>query len=366
MPSTDLAAFRALFPALAHTHWLATPGVPPAARPIADAVRHAVDAWEDGSFSWLGWEAEADETRALFARLVGVEPSTVALATTLSEAAALVASSVRGGRVVVHEREFRSNLYPWLALAGRGVEVDAVPPPLTTDALCSRITPGTTLVAVSAVQSATGVRVRLEEVAARCREVGARLFVNGTQALGALRLDLDAIRPDYLAAHGYKWLLAPRGAAWLHVRPDRLDELEPLEPSWKSSPAPLADYYGPPYELHADARRLDVSLAWLSWVGARAALELLLSYDAAAIEARCLGLARAFREGAAARGLDLVPGEEPSQIVSVPVGDAVAVAERLAAQRVAAGARDGAVRLGFHAFNDESDVAAALDALAPA
>ncbi|MEZ5102529.1 MAG: aminotransferase class V-fold PLP-dependent enzyme, partial [Thermoleophilia bacterium] len=207
MGSTDLAAFRACFPALRHTHWLATPGVPPAATPVADAVRAAVDAWEDGSFSWLGWEAEADATRGLFARLVGVDPATLALATTLSEAASLVAASVRTGRVVVHEREFRSNLYPWLALAGRGIEVDAVPGPLTTDALCSRIVPGTTLVAVSAVQSATGVRVRLEQVAERCREVDARLFVNGTQALGALRLDLAAIRPDFLAAHGYKWLL---------------------------------------------------------------------------------------------------------------------------------------------------------------
>jgi hypothetical protein len=63
--------------------------------------------------------------------------------------------------------------------------------------------------------------------------VGARMFVDATQSLGVLDLGLTASRPDYLAVYGYKWLLRPRGAAWLVTR--HYGELRPLLPSWKSA-----------------------------------------------------------------------------------------------------------------------------------
>lgn len=93
--------------------------------------------------------------------------------------------------------------------------------------------------------------------------MGARLFVNLTQSLGALRFDPAEVRPDYFATHGYKWLLCPRGAAWLVTRPDRVDELEPLAPSWKST-APPHGYFGGPADLAPDAGRCDASPAWFS------------------------------------------------------------------------------------------------------
>ena len=91
--------------------------------------------------------------------------------------------------------------------------------------------------------------------------------------------------------------------------------------SWKSVEAPFADYYGGPIEalLAPTARRLDASLAWFAWVGARAALSLLASLDAAAVERRCLDLAAAFRRAAAERGFPLAPEELPSQVIALAV-----------------------------------------------
>ena len=183
---------------------------------------------------------------------------------------------------------------------------------------------------------------------------------------GALRFDAADAGADYVAGHGYKWLLGPRGAAWLWVRPERLAELEPLAPSWKTVADPYAEYYGGPLEPASTARKLDATLAWFSWPGARAALDLLASLDEDAVERRCLELAGTFREEAARRGFALTPEEVPSQVVGVRVPDPKGARERLLERKVIAAVRADLLRLGFHAYNDESDVATALDALGTA
>ncbi len=363
MRDVDLARFRALFPALERLVYLNTATVAPAASPVLDALRRAEAEWAGGEFSWQAWEREAHATRRLFAALVGAGQNDVALRSSLADCAATVARSLRApGKVVVGEREFRSNLLPWLALRERGrevVQVPAVDGVVRTDALLAAIDERTALVAVTEVQSSNGFRVHLDAIAERCRAVGARLFVNLTQSLGALRFDSERVRPDFAAAVSYKWLLGPRGAAWLYVRPDRLAELEALAPNWKSVDQPYADYYGDA-PLATDARRLDASLAWFPWIGARAALDLLGRLDPLLVETRCLDLARKFRERVR---LPLVPEEAPSHIVGVHVGDPDAVKARLAERGVVAAVRGGDLRISFHAFNDERDLEAGLSAL---
>jgi selenocysteine lyase/cysteine desulfurase len=334
-----------------------------------EALRRAEDDWERGEFSWQAWEADAYATRALFARLISAPDDSVALVGSVAEAAATVAASLPPGRIVVGAREFQSNLLPWLALREHGREVIEVTVAdngvVSTDALVEEIDEQTALVAVSEVQSSNGYRIKLPELAARCRDRGARLFVNLTQAAGALRFDASALQPDFVAASGYKWLLGPRGASWLHVRPDRRPELSPLIPNWHSVEEPYADYYGA-LKIAPGTSGLDTSFSWLPYVGARAALELIGSLDASAVEKRCLDLAAAFREGVREIGFEVSPEEVPSQIVAISVPDAQQVRSRLKEGRIIAAVRAGSIRVGFHAFNDESDVAAALEALAKA
>jgi selenocysteine lyase/cysteine desulfurase len=363
---TDLAAFRSRFPALDRVTYLNTATAAPGATPVLEALRRVQAEWEAGEFSWQGWEAEGEATRELFGRLIGGAAEDVALTSSVADAAATVAGSLPSGRVVVGEREFTSNLFPWLALRDRGFDVVEVPAKdgvVRTEALLDTIDDDTVLVAVTEVQSSNGFRVRLEDLGRRCGEVGARLFVDGCQSLGALRLDAIAAGVDYVAAHGYKWLLAPRGAAWLWVRPGRLDELKPLAPNWKSIPEPYTEYYGGPLTLAPTARKLDAPMAWFSWPGARAAMELLGELDPAAAERRCLELAATFREEVAGRGFDLVPEDAPTQVVGIRISDPKELRERLLARNVIGAVRADLLRLGFHAYNDESDVAAALEAL---
>lgn len=363
----DLQEFRALFPALERYVWLNSPTAPPAARPVLEALRRVETEWETGEFAWQDWEADAYATREQFARLINADPDSVALVTAVSYAASAVAASLPVGSIVVGAREFRSNYFPWLALRDRGNEVRVVEATdrgvVPLDALVEAIDDSTVLVAISDVQSTNGYRVDLAALVDAAHEHGARVFVDVCQSLGVLPFDVEAVPVDFLAVHGYKWMLGPRGAAWLYLRADRIDEVPPFTPSWKTPEDPYADYYGGPMDVPKAARKLDTSLAWFAWPGARAALDLLLSLDPEEVQARALGLAAGFREEAGARGLVLSPEDQPSQIVGVTVSDPHGISERLRERRIVGAVRGGYLRLGFHGFNDEADVETGLDAL---
>lgn len=358
------AEFRALFPALRDRVWLDTPGAPPGPEPVVTAMREVFDAWSSGGFDWLDWDAAAADARELFAGFLGVPPGTVATVSSLAEAAATVAASLPRGRVVVAEEEFRSNRFPWLA-RHHVVSVPARDGWTRTEDLIAALDEDVALLAVSEVTSREGQRLDLAALRAATDRVGARLFVNLTQSLGALRYD-PATAPDYLAVHGYKWLLCPRGAAWLVARPDRVAGLRPLAPGWKSTAAPHGYFGGDLDQLAPDAARCDASPAWFSWLGACAALRLFHRLDPDAVERHVLGLAEHLTAEAAALGLRRVHAGPASHIVVLATADAGRIARSLAGYGVRATALGDRVRFGFHYFNDESDVAAAVRALAAA
>ena len=130
----QMTHFREQSPALGAKAWLKTPSVGPAAAPVLAALRAAVDRWEQGELDLRTWDPEAQETRALFARMLGADASQIALTTSVAQAAATVVALVPRGRVVVGENEYRSNLFPWLALRERGFTVTRSRCPSTSSA----------------------------------------------------------------------------------------------------------------------------------------------------------------------------------------------------------------------------------------
>jgi selenocysteine lyase/cysteine desulfurase len=249
--------------------------------------------------------------------------------------------------LLVPEEEFTSNLFPWMVHADRRVQVVTIPASRLHEAIDAR----TTVVAFSAVQSASGEVARHDELTARAREHGALVVVDATQACGWL--PLAAADSDAFACAGYKWLMAPRGTAFLYLRPELRDRLRPLAAGWFAGRQVHDSYYGPPLRLADDARRFDTSPAWFSWVGAQPALELLERIGVPAVHDHNLGLANRFRAG-----LGLAASN--SAIVSVELPGA---AERLERAGIRAAVRDRFLRVSFHLYSTSDDVDAALDAL---
>ncbi len=321
-------------------------GLPP--RPAWDALQTALDDWRTGRTSWEHWGKATDAARASFARLIHVEPSTVAVGATVSGLVGLVASSLPdGSRVLAPEIEFTSTLFPFLVEARRGITVHTVPAAELAGAVDETID----LVAFSAVQMATGEVADLKAIAAAAHAHGALTLVDATQACGWLPLDGTAF--DIVVAAGYKWLLSPRGTAYMAVAPSRLGGIVPTAAGWYAGEDVHASYFGPPLRLAADARRLDTSPAWHSWVGAAPALALIEELGVTAIHEHDLRLANRFRAGL---GLE----ESDSAIVFV---DSPGAEERLERAGIRAAMRNGRLRTSWHVYNTDEDVERALAVL---
>ena len=321
-------------------------GLPP--RPSMEALQEALEDWRGGRTSWEHWGIPGEEARAAFARLVGVPTDTIAIGSTVSSLVGLVAASIPdGSRVLAPDVEFTSLLFPFLVQEHRGVTVRLVP----VRELPGEIGPDVDVVAFSAVQMATGEVADLDAIADRAAEHGAMTVVDATQAIGWL--PVDAGRFDVVAAHGYKWLMSPRGTAFMSIRPERLHEIVPHAAGWYAAEDPYSTYYGAPLRLAESARRLDVSPAWFMWVATAPTLAVIEQIGVEAIREHDLALANSFRSG-----LGLEPGN--SAIVFCDVADA---AEKLARAGIQAAVRAGRLRTSWHVYNTPADVDAALEAL---
>jgi selenocysteine lyase/cysteine desulfurase len=345
---TSVAEARRLFsPENAYLN-TASYGLPP--RPAWDAMTIALDEWRHGRTGFDGWDLSVVASRESWARLVGVAAEDVAIGPQVSPFAGVIAAALpAGARVLAAQEDFTSVLFPLLAQEARGVEVLLRP----FASLAGSVDEDTDLVAFSAVQSADGRVADLDAIAEAAAACGARTYVDATQACGWL--PFDASRFDFVACAGYKWLLAPRGTAFLYASAEARDAVMPHLAGWYASEPPMANLYGGPLRLADTAKALDISPAWMSWVGQAPALALIEEVGIDAIHAHDVALARRFRAGLGLEGGD-------SAIVSVVLDEGAA--GRLAAGGVMAAGRGGGLRFSFHLSTTEADVDRALEVLA--
>ncbi|WAP55340.1 aminotransferase class V-fold PLP-dependent enzyme [Streptomyces sp. S465] len=328
----------------------ASSGLMPA-RAVAAMKAVLDDAAAGGPVADVAFDA-VEQSRAGYARLVGVPARQVAAGSSVAVYAGMIATSLPpGAEVLVADGDFSSLVNPF---AVRGdLKLRIVP----LEEIAEAVRPGTALVAVSAVQSADGRIADLAAIREAARTHGARTLVDTSQAVGWF--PVRAAEADYTVCVSYKWQLCPRGVAFLTV-PEDLGELTPVFAGWVAGEKPWDSCYGPVAELAHSARRFDESPSMYSYVAARHSLALLEEVGIEAIAAHDRALADRFRAGLAELGHRPVdaPG---SAIVSVPgLGDAAA---RLAEANVAVSARAGNLRAAFHLYNTPADVDRLLAAL---
>jgi selenocysteine lyase/cysteine desulfurase len=321
-------------------------GLPPT--PAWDALQTALADWREGRTSWEHWGVPGEAARASFARLIGVPAETVAIGANVSSFVGLVAAAIPdGSRVLVPDVEFTSLLFPFLVQEYRGVTVRLVP----AANLVAEIGPDVDVIAFSAVQMASGEVVDLAGIAAAAAEHEALTVVDATQAVGWL--PLAGTRFDVVVAHAYKWLLSPRGTAFMAIRPERMEAVVPHAAGWYAGEDPLQTFFGGPLRLAASARRLDTSPAWFMWVATAAALDVIEHVGVDAIHTHDVSLANRFRAG-----LQLEPSN--SAIVFCDTEDA---ADKLERAGIGAAVRGGRLRTSWHVYNTNADVDRTLDVL---
>ncbi|MEG3631261.1 aminotransferase class V-fold PLP-dependent enzyme [Streptomyces poriticola] len=319
------------------------------ARTVA-AVRDAVASAATGRP--LDMFADVQASRASFARIAGVPVTRVAAGASVAVYSGLVAASLpQGAEVLTAEGDFSSLVNPFHV---RGdLKVRSVP----LERLAESVGSDTALVAVSSVQSVDGRLADLAALRDATRAHGARLLIDASQSAGWLPVPADDA--DYVVAVAYKWVLCPRGVAFL-IAPADFGGLTPLFAGWAAGEHPWRSTYGPVEELARSARRFDESPALLSYTGARHSLALIEELGTDAVRAHDLALADRFREGLRSLGHEPVPAPG-SAIVSVPgLGHRQGEVSRAG---VEVSDRAGNLRAAFHLYNTAADVDRLLDVL---
>jgi len=319
---------------------------------------------------------DAEVVRTLFARLVSGDTGGVAIVPSVSYGISVAAANVSvgdGEKIVILEDQFPSNVYSWRELAyWSGARLVTVPRPEDSDwtrALVEEIDADTAVVAAPNCHWTDGSLVDLARVGKSVREAGAALVVDGIQSLGALPFDASEVRPDFLVATSYKWLLGPYGVGFMYVD-EKHREGNPIEHNWinrrgSEDFAQLVDYQD---AFQPGARRYDVGERsnFVLLPMAAEALRQILDWGVENVSENIGALTDLIEERAEELGIFTTPKEKRARhMIGLMLGPDTPddLAGRLTTHNVFVSVRGGTVRVSPHLYNTEEDVDRFFDVL---
>ncbi len=314
-----------------------------------------------------------DGLRIRLGRLLGLPSDEIGITHSAVYAALLLSHAIDwspGDRILIAADEFPANLYPWLALEGRGVRCERIGGsggPITPEALDAAFDRRGRVraLAVAATHYATGALHPLAPLAERLHARGAWMFVDATQAAGAVAIDWRTVGADALFMSGYKWLLGPYGTGALWVSPALQPAVARANGNWWALEASqdidrvMREW---PREFERNGRALDAgqSASYLNLGAWSAALDVLAAVGIPTAEAHLRVLQDAIVASIAdtplapAAALD-VPHRSPLLQLTGPV-DIVATQAGLAQRGVYVSARSGRLRVSPGVWNEPADV----------
>ncbi len=326
------------------------------------AVRRRGRPW---TISAQDWFSDVEWLRGLFGDLVGASADGVALVPATSYGFAVAARNLGvgpGDRILVLAAEYPSGVYTWRATGARLVTVDRGAGRSWTEAILDVLDERITVVSVPNVHWTDGAVIDLVAVAARSHAVGARLVIDGSQSVGAMPLDVAALRPDFVVTVGYKWLLGPFGVGYLYVAEEHR-EGEPVEQNWINRAgseefARLVDYRD---EYQPGARRFDVGQRTKFELVpmAVAALEQITAWGVDTVAETLAPVTAAIAARTAELGLDAVPPEQRGpHMLGITVPDELrdTVLPALTRANCFAAVRGRALRIAPHLHITDRDV----------
>ncbi len=355
----DWAEIRSHFPALRRWTFLNTASfgqLPDTA--VEACARHFAHRDELACHDFVSWFDDVDRLRGLLGQLIHAPADSIAFAANAAAALSVLLQGIdwrEGDEVVTLAGEFPLLAYASHELARAGVHERET----AWERLPDVLSPRTRLVLLSTVNYTTGFAPPLEDLANELRSRGILWFLDGTQSLGALPLDVARLRPTMFAADGYKWLLCPNGATFFHVPAEVRVWLRPNVVGWRSDRG-WRDvdhlHHGAPRLADGAERYEGGMLAFPLLYAMEASVRMILELGPEAIAERVVSLAAGVRE--TVRGLGAVAGEQASGIVAArfPAHDASALAKALAREGILVAARHGYVRISPHFYNNEEDI----------
>ena len=373
-PGYDIDALRRRIPLLATCIPLNNCSQGPQTDLTRAAAERYLESWNRTGMDWDAWMEEVGLAKVAFAALIGASPDEIAVFSSVSHATSAVASALdfagRRRRVVVSEMEFPTTGHVWLAQQRRGAQVawvamqDGV---IDLAAYDAAIDDGTLLVAACHGYYVNGFKQDIGAIVARAHAAGALVFSDAYQALGALPVNVKESGVDFLASGNLKYLMGVPGIAFLYVRPEVADTMEPSVTGWFGRTNPFA-FDAKELDWSAGASRFDsgtppVMNAYI----ARAGMEMISTIGIDKIRSWHEVLSTRLRDGGRERGLTqhgTTDIERKTANTAFVVGDSHAIEHEMRARGVLPSARGTVIRLAPHFYNTLDDIDTALDLLA--
>jgi selenocysteine lyase/cysteine desulfurase len=361
---------RSLFPACTNYTYLNSAAVAPMPATAVEAVLSQLrDVSENGSEHYMDWIATKERSRSLLGKMLGVRAEQIAFMRNTSDGFASVATGLaweKGDNIVSFAEEFPSNFYPWRRVRDDfGVELRLCPERggrIDLDEFTALIDGSTKLVAISAVQYASGFKADLARIGRAARDAGALFAVDIIQGFGAMGFDFPSQMVDIASGASHKWLCSPEGCGFIYLSDAARERINPTFVGWISVETPwdFADREQP---------FKPTALAWESGTGCSSlfygleqSLSLLEATGLPNIEKYLAGLSDQLCEGLKATDYELISSRsegEKSQIVCVKHRGGLSsneIAERLKAEKIVVSPRGDRLRIAPHFFNNAADI----------
>ena len=355
-------------------------GVGPWPQTTVDAItRFAEENLRRGSEHFQAWVQTETKLRGQLRALINAESSNdIALLKSTSEALSVVAYGIEwqlGDRILTFRQEFPSNRIVWESLQMRYgvevVEIDLSAHESPEAAIEQELERGARLVAVSAVQYASGLRMDLERIGRACRAAGSLFCVDGIQQIGALPFDVRAIGADFVAADGHKWMLAPEGLALFYCRAELHEQLVLRQYGWHMVEA-MGDFDAPRWAPAQSGRRFESGSANNLGVHAlSASIGLLLDVGMEAVGQAVLDNSDYVADALETRGFDIVSDRRPERRSGIVTFrhreiDSAGLYRELQDAGVMCALRGGGVRFSPHCYTPRAVIDRAIDAASEA
>ncbi|NTW49549.1 MAG: aminotransferase class V-fold PLP-dependent enzyme [Chlorobiales bacterium] len=311
--------------------------------------------------------------RGRVASFIGCEPKNIAFVQNTSYGLNLLAQGLKwrkGDRIILYEKEFPANVYPFLNLEKRGVKIDFVKDrngEIYLDDIEALITPRTRLVSLSFVQFLTGYRLDLKALATLCHRHGVLCSIDAIQGLGALPIDCKDSGIDFLASGGHKWAMSPMGTGFIYVSDALLERLDPVMVGWTSVDDAwnMLDYR---LELLPDARRYELGMQnWIGIAGLNEAFGIFNEIGTDVLAEKILLLSDFLVEELVTKGFEPVltcSREHRSGIMSIKnLPDVEHITKELANRNIEVSFRAGLLRIAPHFYNTCSELEALISEL---
>ena len=344
-------------------------------RVIAAVNEFMNDVRDNGRIHYPDWCEYADNTvKDRIAKFIGADKSEIAFVKNTTEGISIVANGIEwkeGDIVIIADIEYPSNVYCWMNLKKRGVNIRWIKTKLgriLVEDIESLIDERTRLVSLSGVQFSNGFRLDLERTSEICQEHGVLLNLDMIQYLGSLQIDLSICPIDFLSAGGHKWLLSPIGTGIFYCRKTSMHHLHPHNVGYHSVDKP-EDHLDYDLTFRPTAGRFEEALVNFPGIwGLNSAIGIFLELGMKNIEDHIQELISFAIEGLESKGYQIISSKENKERSGIlafrhPKISPEEISNRLEDANIHLAIRAAGLRISPSVYNDKDEIGLMLEVL---